>query len=308
MQPQNHRYYWVEAMVAEQQAQLADARVLRDKAIGLAPHNRELRQDCARFELAHSSHPKDAPEDGSPGDAAVSRAMTHLRMLTSASPNFEAGALTLLNAYACTPSQIVQLWPGDSTDELVRKARYYFQIGDISKAFIQASKVNPADAEKNEWFNAVRACLEARWNDPKAAAAFAKRALTGGPESRAVDAWLSENFVLANGDALQSLTLELQPLLGAYPKLLQTLAAGLIKERRWRAAESLLRPVAMDRSELSALYAELAYDMGDYSVALDRARAARALAPQDARWNNWYDVFQSRVTDTVAKAKVESLK
>lgn len=301
LQPNDFRFYWVEASVAEKQGRLDEAELSRSKAISLAPTSLELRKDSAWFEL-RTLRPLGISTDHA---ASVARAIIHLRVLLAGAPEYENEVIAALNSYGCTNNEIACLWPEDSDAHILRIARHYLESDDLQNTFMELRKISEEVRATSQWYNAIEAALEIRWDVLSSARQHIQTALSLGQVEYdpVFDTWISKNFNVPDSTAFQNLAIELQAVLPHYPILQFAIAGRLVSERRWLIASKILLPIASSSSELSALYAEVALGMEDFEAANERALNTRDIAADSVYWGNWYDRFKSRIDEAVSKSR-----
>jgi O-antigen ligase len=304
LQPLDRRFPWLEAAIAEQQGEVKAALRLRDLAAVRAPQNTTLREQNGRFRLRHLL------PDAIPGepqrDDLVAQVLDDFRVVLAYSPGRDVELARAMEDAGCLNSEIAGLWPGDDDDARLRRARFYCDKGQWDWAERELPAQEPQAGKDARWFHAVRGAMQMRRGEPAAGRESWKRAVAFshvGYDSL-FEPWLVSQAHGLPLDDSELLAEALAPELGRFTALAQALARALVDGRRWAAANRLLQQVAETSPALSALWAELALETGDYTMALQRARSAWELDLSSSRWGTWYDQFQRRLQERQAKSRL----
>jgi hypothetical protein len=178
----------------------------------------------------------------------------------------------------------------------LKRALFFCSSNQWDMAERQIEKSQPGGAREKAFFHAIRGTLALKRRDFQRGRTEWKTALTerGGWEIE-LDHWLASQSPEMAPDASESIAEAMAAELGRFPALSSRLAATLILDKRFAAADRLLEKVANRSPELSAQWAELALEAGDTLAASDRARMTYERGMFSPRWGSWYEQFRRKL-------------
>jgi len=291
LQPDDHRFPWIEAGIAERAGDLARAAELREQSAKMYPHNPLLREQNGRFYLS-TRVLRSVP--GEPErESGIERCLENFAVVLKCSPARESSLIDAMETAGCLNTEIAGLWPGDEEAPRIRRARFYCSQGQWDRAERDLPKTEPAGNSARRWYHAIRGAIALRRGDVKPGLQAWKQALA--EKNSELDSWLATEARELNAAICESLAGELMPELVKFPVLSGVLAQTLMNDRRYASADQVLEKVAGASPDLGAQWAELALQMGDVNAASYRARQAWEQGLSSPRWGDWYYQFQERI-------------
>ena len=291
LQPDDHRFPWIEAGIAERAGDPARAAELREQAAKMYPNNPVLREQNGRFYL-DTRVLRSVP--GEPErESGIEHCVENFAVVLKCSPARESNLIDAMEIAGCLNTEIAGLWPGDEEAPRIRRARFYCAQGQWDRAERDLPKTEPAGNSERRWYHAIRGAIALRRGDVKSGLQAFKLALAG--KDAPLDDWLANEARELNAALCESLAGELMPELVKFPVLSGVLARTLMNDHRYASADQVLEKVAGTSPDLGAQWAELALQMGDVSAASYRARQAWEQGLSSPRWGDWYSQFQERI-------------
>lgn len=297
LQPYDYRLPWLEAAIAERRGERGELFRLRELAASRAPGKPLLREHNGRAYLQY------AVLGSPPGDPAreegLARALEHFRAALHADACREGEIVRTMEDAGCLNSEIAELWPAGTEGAWLRRARFYCDKEQWDWAERELPAAAPPPAAEAKWYHAIRGTMELRRGVPGLGRKDWKRAIS--PHAFGYDAsletWLAGQARGIEPAECEVLAETLMPELGRHTVLAAALGKALLDDRRWSACDKLLAQVAARSPDLSALWAELALEMGDLAAAANRARAAWEMDLTSTRWSRWYARFRDKLKE-----------